>query len=366
MSKGKIIVGLSGGVDSSVAALLLKREGYEVIGLFMKNWEGDDTDEYCSSRQDLVDAAAAADVIGIEFEAVNFAEEYRERVFADFLREYQAGRTPNPDVLCNSEIKFKAFLDHAIALGADKIATGHYAQVREFLGEWQLLKAEDGTKDQSYFLHRLNQAQLAKTLFPVGHLYKRDVRRIAEEAGLPNHARKDSTGICFIGERPFRKFLARYLPKQPGEIRVLGTDRVVGRHEGLMYYTLGQREGLGIGGVKGAPEEPWFVTGKDMEKNILWVVQGHEHPALLSGSLVAKDLSWVAGRAPHTHWVYAAKTRYRQPDAACEVERISAEECEVVFAAPQWAVTPGQSLVLYESHVCLGGGIIATHQVSNA
>ena len=268
MSKGKIIVGLSGGVDSAVAALLLKREGYEVIGLFMKNWEGDDTDEYCSSRQDLVDAAAAADVIGIEFEAVNFSEEYRERVFADFLREYQAGRTPNPDVLCNSEIKFKAFLDHAMALGADKIATGHYAQVREFLGEWQLLKAEDGTKDQSYFLHRLNQAQLAKTLFPVGHLYKRDVRRIAEEAGLPNHARKDSTGICFIGERPFREFLARYLPKQPGEIRVLGTDRVVGRHDGMMYYTLGQREGLGIGGVKGAPEEPWFVASKDMEKKI--------------------------------------------------------------------------------------------------
>jgi tRNA-specific 2-thiouridylase len=351
---------LSGGVDSSVAALLLKREGYEVVGLFMKNWEGDDTDEYCSSRQDLVDAASAADVIGIEFEAVNFSAEYRERVFADFLREYQAGRTPNPDVLCNSEIKFKAFLDHAIAAGADKIATGHYAQVREFLGRWQLLKAEDGSKDQSYFLYRLNQAQLAKTLFPVGHLYKRDVRRIAAEAGLPNHARKDSTGICFIGERPFREFLARYLPKQPGEIRVHGTDRVIGIHEGMMYYTLGQREGLGIGGVKGAPEEPWFVAGKDMAKNILWVVQGHEHPALFSTSLVANDLSWVGGEAPHPHWVYAAKTRYRQPDAACEVERVSAEECEVFFAAPQWAVTPGQSLVLYESRVCLGGGIIAT------
>lgn len=362
MSKGKIIVGLSGGVDSSVAALLLKREGYEVIGLFMKNWEGDDTDEYCSANQDLVDAAAAADVIGIDFEAVNFSAEYRERVFADFLREYQAGRTPNPDVLCNSEIKFKAFLDHALALGADRIATGHYAQVREFLGKWQLLKAEDGTKDQSYFLHRLNQSQLSKTLFPLGHLYKRDVRRIAAEAGLPNHARKDSTGICFIGERPFREFLARYLPKQPGEIRVLGTDRAIGRHEGLMYYTLGQREGLGIGGVKGASEEPWFVSGKDMEKNILWVVQGHEHPALLSGVLVAKDLSWVSGDVPHTHWVYAAKTRYRQPDAACQIERISADECEVVFAAPQWAVTPGQSLVIYESRVCLGGGIIATYQ----
>ena len=362
MSRGKIIVGLSGGVDSSVAALLLKREGYEVIGLFMKNWEGDDTDEYCSSNQDFVDAAAAAEVIGIDFEAVNFSAEYRERVFADFLREYQAGRTPNPDVLCNSEIKFRAFLDHALALGADKIATGHYAQVREFLGAWQLLKAEDGTKDQSYFLYRLNQAQLAKTLFPVGHLYKRDVRRIAAEAGLPNHARKDSTGICFIGERPFREFLARYLPKQPGEIRILGTDRIVGAHEGVVYYTLGQREGLGIGGVRGAPEEPWFVGGKDMARNILWVVQGHEHPALLSTSLVARDLSWIAEQSPHTHWVYAAKTRYRQPEAACQVERISAVECEVVFAAPQWAVTPGQSMVLYESRVCLGGGIIATHQ----
>jgi tRNA-specific 2-thiouridylase len=366
MAGGKIVVGLSGGVDSAVAALLLKREGYDVTGVFMKNWEGDDSDDYCSSRQDLVDAAAAADVIGIDFEAVNFSAEYRERVFADFLREYQAGRTPNPDVLCNSEIKFKAFLDHALALGADKIATGHYAQVREFLGAWQLLKAEDGTKDQSYFLHRLDQQQLAKTLFPVGHLYKRDVRLIAKEAGLPNHARKDSTGICFIGERPFREFLERYLPKQPGEIRVFATDRVVGHHQGLMYYTLGQREGLGIGGVKGAPEEPWFVAGKDMERNILWVVQGHEHSALLSASLVAQDLSWISGEAPHTHWVYAAKTRYRQADAACEIERISAEECEVAFAAPQWAVTPGQSLVLYESRVCLGGGVIATHQPQTA
>jgi len=354
----KVIVGMSGGVDSSVAALLLKRAGYEVVGLFMKNWEDDDTEEYCSSRQDLIDAAAAADVIGIDLEVVNFSAEYKDRVFADFLAEYQAGRTPNPDVLCNSEIKFKAFLDHALRLGADKIATGHYAQVREFLGEWQLMKAEDGTKDQSYFLYRLNQAQLSKTLFPVGHLYKRDVRRIAQEAGLPNHAKKDSTGICFIGERPFREFLARYLPKQPGEIRRLDDERVIGKHEGLMYYTLGQREGLGIGGVKGAPEEPWFVCAKDMAKNVLYVVQGHDHPALLRDRLVATNLSWVSGKAPHTHWVYAAKTRYRQPDAACEVERVDANECEVAFAARQWAVTPGQSVVLYESLVCLGGGII--------
>ena len=354
----KVIVGMSGGVDSSVAALLLKRAGHEVTGLFMKNWEDDDTEEYCSSRQDLIDAAAAADVIGIDLEVANFSAEYKERVFADFLREYQAGRTPNPDVLCNSEIKFKAFLDHALTLGADRIATGHYAQVREFLGKFQLMKAEDGTKDQSYFLYRLNQAQLSKTLFPVGHLYKRDVRRIAEEAGLPNHAKKDSTGICFIGERPFREFLARYIPKQPGEIRALDSDRVVGRHEGLMYYTLGQREGLGIGGVKGAPEEPWFVAGKDMAKNVLYVVQGHAHPALMRERLTAGQLSWVSGEKPHTHWVYAAKTRYRQPDAACGVESVDADRCAIAFAAPQWAVTPGQSVVVYESLVCLGGGII--------
>jgi tRNA-specific 2-thiouridylase len=354
----KVIVGMSGGVDSSVAALLLKRQGFDVTGLFMKNWEDDDTDEYCSSRQDLVDAAAAADVLGIDLEVINFSAEYKERVFADFLREYQAGRTPNPDVLCNSEIKFKAFLDHAMQLGADKIATGHYAQVREFLGRWQLLKAEDGSKDQSYFLYRLNQAQLSKTLFPVGHLYKRELRRIAEEAGLPNHAKKDSTGICFIGERPFREFLSRYLPKQPGETRNLDNDRVVASHEGLMYYTLGQREGLGIGGVRGAPEEPWYVAKKDMTRNILYVVQGHEHPALMKERLTANQLSWISGEPPHTHWVYSAKTRYRQPDAACEVERVDASECEIVFAAPQWAITPGQSAVVYESRVCLGGGVI--------
>jgi len=354
----KVIVGMSGGVDSSVAALLLKRQGYAVTGLFMKNWEDDDTGEYCSSRQDLIDAAAAADVLGIDLEVINFSAEYKERVFADFLREYQAGRTPNPDVLCNSEIKFKAFLDHALQLGADKIATGHYAQVREFLGRWQLLKAEDGGKDQSYFLYRLNQAQLAKTLFPIGQLYKREVRRLAEEAGLPNHAKKDSTGICFIGERPFREFLSRYLPRQPGEIRSLDSDTVVGHHEGLTYYTIGQREGLGIGGVRGAPEQPWFVVDKDMAKNILYVVQGHGHRALMKDRLTADQLSWISGTMPHTHWVYSAKTRYRQPDAACEVESIDAGRCEIVFAAPQWAVTPGQSVVVYESRVCLGGGII--------
>jgi len=354
----KIIVGMSGGVDSSVAALLLKRQGHEVIGLFMKNWEDDDTDDYCSARQDLEDAQAAAKVIGIELQAVNFADQYRERVFANFLAEYQAGRTPNPDILCNSEIKFKAFLDHAMRLGADKIATGHYAQVREFLGEHQLLKAEDGTKDQSYFLYRLNQSQLAKTMFPLGELYKRDVRKLAAESGLPNHAKKDSTGICFIGERRFREFLSRYLPKQPGEIRRLDDERVIGRHDGLAYYTLGQREGLGIGGIQGAPEEPWFVAAKDMAKNVLYVVQGHDHPALLRERLLAGQLSWISPNPPRTHWVYAAKTRYRMPDAACDLEALSASECEVAFAAPQWAVTPGQSVVLYESRVCLGGGVI--------
>lgn len=354
----KVIVGMSGGVDSSVAALLLKRQGHEVVGLFMKNWEDDDTEDYCSSRQDLIDATAAADVIGIELEAVNFAAEYRERVFANFLTEYRAGRTPNPDILCNSEIKFRAFLDHALRLGADKIATGHYAQVREFLGEYQLLKAEDGTKDQSYFLYRLNQQQLAQTLFPLGELYKREVRKIAAEAGLPNHAKKDSTGICFIGERRFREFLARYLPKQPGEIRRLDDDRVVGRHEGLSYYTLGQREGLGIGGVRDAPEEPWFVAAKDMARNVLHVVQGHDHPALLRDRLTAGQLSWISSRPPRPHWVYAAKTRYRMPDAACDIEILEVDRCEVAFANPQWAVTPGQSVVLYESRVCLGGGII--------
>ena len=354
----RVVVGMSGGVDSSVAALLLKRAGYDVIGLFMKNWEDDDDEEYCSSRQDLVDAAAAADVIGIPLEAVNFSAEYKDRVFAEFLREYQAGRTPNPDILCNSEIKFRAFLDHALALGADRIATGHYAQVREFLGRWQLLKAEDGTKDQSYFLYRLNQQQLAKTLFPLGRIYKRDVRTIAAEAGLANHAKKDSTGICFIGERPFREFLSRYLPKNPGEIRRLDDDRVVGEHQGLMYYTIGQREGLGIGGMKDAPEAPWFVAGKDGARNVLLVVQGHDHPALLRPSLRAEQLSWVAGEAPRTQWVYAAKTRYRQADAACAIARIDGDVCQVEFAQPQWAVTPGQSVVIYESKVCLGGGVI--------
>lgn len=357
MKKQRVVVGMSGGVDSSVAALLLKQQGYEVVGLFMKNWEDDDTDEYCSSKQDLIDAVSVADRIGIEIEAVNFSKEYKDRVFSNFLQEYQAGRTPNPDILCNAEIKFKAFLDHAMGLGADLIATGHYAQVREKNGLFQLMKADDGSKDQSYFLYRLNQAQLSKTLFPLGHLLKREVRELARQAQLPTSEKKDSTGICFIGERPFREFLNRYLPREPGEMQT-PEGKIVGHHEGLMYYTLGQRQGLGIGGSRTSNGEPWFVAGKDMEKNILTVVQGHEHPLLLNDGLLASQLHWISGENPETHWVYAAKTRYRQPDAPCEVERIEGDEVEVRFGQRQWAVTPGQSVVVYESNICLGGGII--------
>ncbi|SFU59697.1 tRNA (5-methylaminomethyl-2-thiouridylate)-methyltransferase [Nitrosomonas eutropha] len=357
MNKSRVVVGMSGGVDSSVAALLLKQQGYDVMGLFMKNWEGDDTDEYCSSRQDFLDAASVADILDIPLEVVNFSAEYRERVFSLFLAEYQAGRTPNPDVLCNSEIKFKAFLDHALALGADWIATGHYAQAHEINGQFQLLKGEDGNKDQSYFLYRLNQQQLSRTIFPIGHLYKREVRKIALEHRLPNSTKKDSTGICFIGERPFREFLNRYLPVNPGEIHTLD-GQIVGEHQGLMYYTIGQRQGLGIGGTRAGNEQPWFVSEKDMQANVLYVVQGHDHPALLRSSLTAVDLSWISGASPHQSWVYAAKIRYRQTDAPCAITRLEHDSCQIGFAAPQWGVTPGQSVVIYESKVCLGGGII--------
>ncbi len=357
MKKQRVIVGMSGGVDSSVAAFLLKQQGHDVVGLFMKNWEDDDTDEYCSTRQDFLDAISVADVLDIPMEVANFSVEYKDRVFSHFLAEYKAGRTPNPDILCNAEIKFKAFLDHARELGADYMATGHYAQVSEVRGLFQLLKGEDGTKDQSYFLHRLNQEQLASTLFPVGHLYKRDIRKIAEEQNLPNFSKKDSTGICFIGERPFREFLNKYLPREPGEIQT-PEGNVIGEHMGLMYYTLGQRQGLGIGGVRDGNEEPWFVSAKKMEENILVAVQGHDHPDLLRSSLQASDLTWVSGERPHCNWVYAAKTRYRQPDAPCAIVRLDQDSCQVDFAQDQWAVTPGQSVVIYESNVCLGGGVI--------
>ncbi|HET7549001.1 MAG TPA: tRNA 2-thiouridine(34) synthase MnmA [Usitatibacter sp.] len=353
----KIVVGLSGGVDSAVAALLLARAGHEVVGLFMKNWEDDDDDEYCSTREDLVDAVSAAERIGIEVEAVNFAAEYRERVFASFLAEYRAGRTPNPDVLCNAEIKFKAFLDHAMALGAERIATGHYARVAERDGRFELLKGVDPGKDQSYFLHRLTQAQLARTLFPVGELHKSEVRRIAREAGLANHAKRDSTGICFIGERPFREFLSRYLPREPGPIETPEGVRV-GEHEGLMYYTLGQRQGLGIGGRRDSAAEPWYVAAKDRARNALVAVQGRDHPLMQQRRLRAEDASWIAG-VPPAAGEAAAKTRYRQADAACVLALDGARAFELEFATPQWAVTPGQSAVLYRGDVCLGGGVIA-------
>lgn len=357
MKKGRVVVGLSGGVDSAVSAYLLKQQGYEVLGLFMKNWEDDDDGEYCSTRQDLIDATSVADVIGIDIEAVNFAAEYKDRVFADFLREYSAGRTPNPDVLCNAEIKFKSFLDHAMTLGAERIATGHYCRVREQDGEFQLLRGLDASKDQSYFLHRLNQAQLAKTLFPVGELKKTEVRRVAAEIGLPNAKKKDSTGICFIGERPFREFLNRYLPTQPGPMKT-PDGKVVGEHIGLAFYTLGQRKGIGLGGSKSGNGEPWFVARKDMAANTLWVVQGHDHPWLLSSQIRAIDASWTSGRAPAPGTRLGAKTRYRQSDGGCSVASVDGKAFTLSFDEPQWAATPGQSAVLYDGEVCLGGGII--------
>ncbi|HLU77296.1 MAG TPA: tRNA 2-thiouridine(34) synthase MnmA [Burkholderiales bacterium] len=356
-AKERIVVGMSGGVDSAVSALLLKRAGYEVIGLFMKNWEDDDDDEYCSTRQDLIDVASVADVIGIDLEVVNFAAEYKDRVFSEFLREYSAGRTPNPDVLCNAEIKFKAFLDHAMAMGARRIATGHYAGVRERDGRYELLRGADPSKDQSYFLHRLNQAQLSRVLFPLAELRKTEVRRIAQEAGLPVAAKKDSTGICFIGERPFREFLNRYLPSEPGPM-LTPEGRQIGEHMGLAFYTIGQRSGLGIGGARGGSGEPWYVADKDLARNALIVVQGHDHPLLLRDSLTAADLAWVAGEAPDAAGVYGGKTRYRQRDAECRFTRLDDSGCELRFAEPQWAVTPGQSVVLYRNEVCLGGGVI--------
>ena len=354
----KVVIGMSGGVDSSVAAWMLKEQGYEVVGLFMKNWEDDDSDEYCSARQDWLDVVSVADLIGIDVEAVNFAAEYRERVFADFLREYAAGRTPNPDVLCNAEIKFKAFLDHAMSLGADAIATGHYARVRHEGGKVQLLKALDATKDQSYFLHRLTQKQLANVLFPLGEIPKTEVRTIAEKIGLHNAKKKDSTGICFIGERPFREFLNRYLPRIPGPIKT-PEGKVVGEHMGLAFFTLGQRKGIGLGGSQDGNGDAWYVARKDVTNNTLYVVQGHEHPWLLANRLEAMDASWIAGVMP-TPGAYSAKTRYRQADSACVLHAANtSQEFSLDFPEPQWAVTPGQSAVLYDGDICLGGGIIS-------
>ena len=350
---GRTVVGLSGGVDSAVAAGLLKREGHAVVGVFMKNWEDDDG-EHCPAREDFLAALAAADALGIELEAVNFAAEYRERVFGYFLREYAAGRTPNPDVLCNAEIKFAAFLEHARTLGGMQLATGHYARVRRDAdGRSTLLKGLDPAKDQSYFLCRLSQAQLADALFPLGGLPKTEVRALARAWDLPNAARKDSTGICFIGERPFREFLSRYLKGTPGEIRT-PEGRRLGEHAGLMFHTIGQRQGLGIGG----PGEPWYVAGKDVASNTLIVVQGRDHPLMYRHEVVAADCSWVAGQAPDPARPYGAKLRYRQADAACRLVRAEGDTLSLAFDAPQWAVTPGQVAVLYDGDVCLGGGVI--------
>jgi tRNA-specific 2-thiouridylase len=351
-----VVIGMSGGVDSSVAAWILKQQGYHVVGLFMKNWEDDDNSEYCSSRQDWLDVVSVADLIGIDVEAVNFASEYKDRVFAEFLKEYSAGRTPNPDVLCNAEIKFKAFLDHAIGLGAKAIATGHYAKTARVGAEVHLQKAIDESKDQSYFLYRLNQQQLSQVIFPLGGIHKRVVREIAQLIGLPNAAKKDSTGICFIGERPFRDFLNRYLPNQPGPIKT-EDGKTVGEHIGLAFYTLGQRKGIGMGGSKDGSGDPWFVAKKEMSTNTLYIVQGHEHPWLLNPTLQASQLSWTFEGLPQLG-SYSAKTRYRQTDAPCQLIESSLDHFKLQFDQAQWAVTPGQSAVLYDGQRCLGGGII--------
>lgn len=353
-----VVIGMSGGVDSSVAAWILKQQGYKVIGLFMKNWEDDDNSEYCSSRQDWLDVVSVADLIGIDVEAVNFAAEYKDRVFAEFLREYSAGRTPNPDVLCNAEIKFKAFLDHAMSLGAEAIATGHYAKTARVGHDVHLLKAIDDTKDQSYFLYRLSQAQLQHVIFPLGGIRKSLVREIAQAIGLPNAAKKDSTGICFIGERPFREFLNRYLPTKAGPIKT-EDGKTVGEHIGLAFYTLGQRKGIGVGGSKDGSGEPWFVAKKDMANNTLYIVQGHDHPWLLKSTLAAAQMSWTFDHLPAVG-PYSAKTRYRQTDAPCQLIEANSEGFSLLFEESQWAVTPGQSAVLYDGERCLGGGIITS------
>ncbi|WP_146909449.1 tRNA 2-thiouridine(34) synthase MnmA [Arenimonas daejeonensis] len=357
MSTARVIVGLSGGVDSSVAALLLQRQGESIAGLFMQNWD-DEGDTDCRAEDDRRDALGIAGRLGIPFHARNFAREYWAGVFEHFIAEYRAGRTPNPDVLCNREIKFKTFLDEARALGAEAIATGHYAQVARRDGRWALLRGADEGKDQSYFLHQLGQEQLSRTLFPIGHLPKPEVRRLAAEAGLPTAAKKDSTGICFIGERDFREFLAQYIPAQPGEIRSVD-GAVVGQHAGVWYYTLGQREGLQIGGVRGRAAAPWFVVGKDVATNVLWVDQGGESPYLMSSRLWTETAHWIAGGPPGTSFACTAKTRYRQPDQACEVTLDAQGRLSVAFASPQRAVTPGQSPVLYRGDECLGGAVIA-------
>ena len=357
-SQKHIIVGMSGGVDSSVTALLLKEAGHHVEGVFMKNWEQDDTDTFCPASIDMADAQAVCDKLQIELHRVNFAAEYWERVFTHFLTEYRAGRTPNPDILCNKEIKFKAFLDYAKQRGADCIATGHYARsVKNADNIFQLRKGLDQNKDQTYFLHLLTEAQLSQSLFPIGELKKETVRDIAKKAGFENHKKKDSTGICFIGERKFKDFLSEYLPAQPGNIET--TDgRIIGKHDGLMFHTLGQRQGLKIGGLKNADESPWYVIAKNIEKNALIVAQGHDNPLLFTKTLLTKSVHWINGKPANLPIKAHAKTRYRQADQACVIEAIAEDQHQVTFDQPQRAVTPGQSVVFYQDDICLGGGII--------
>ena len=353
----KVVVGLSGGVDSSVSALQLLQQGYDVEALFMKNWEEDDAQGYCAAAEDLADTQAVCDSLGIELRTVNFATEYWDRVFTHFLAEYRAGRTPNPDVLCNKEIKFRAFLDFALSLGADCIATGHYARVRHRNGTVNLLRGADPDKDQSYFLHTLGQDQLHSVLFPVGGLCKREVRDIARHAGLATSEKRDSTGICFIGERRFSAFLQQYLPAQPGEI-VTDHGKLVGTHQGLMFYTIGQRKGLGLGGLADFADAPWYVVGKDTADNRLIVAQGHDHPLLMRTHLSAQQVHWIDGAAPVAPLSCTAKIRYRQMDVPCEVICTSDATVDVSFSEPVRAVTPGQSIVFYADDICLGGGII--------
>ncbi len=355
--KTKIYVGLSGGVDSSVSALLLKQAGYDVHAVFMKNWQGDDDDEYCAASADLADAQAVAARLQIPLHAVNFAEQYWDRVFKHFLQEYKAGRTPNPDILCNKEIKFRAFLDYALAQGADYIATGHYARCIDQDGEQQLWKGLDANKDQSYFLHLLDQSQLAKSLFPIGEMEKSAVRKMAADHHLPNHNKKDSTGICFIGERKFKDFLSEYLLAQPGNIETASGDSI-GRHDGLMYYTLGQRQGLHIGGNNQHLELPWYVVDKDIARNVLIIAQGHDHPLLFAQGLSCLNIHWISGKTPELPLQCTAKTRYRQSDQHCLVTIDNKGLTHVMFDKPQRAITPGQSVVFYHGAQCLGGGVI--------